>query len=66
MTPNEPEILKARQVAEMLQIDYKTLLRLLDDGVIPAVRAGTSWRVAKSAVLAALGLDPDGKPPNKS
>ena len=66
MTPDEPEILKARQVAEMLQIDYKTVLRLLHDGVIPAVRAGNTWRVSKSAVLAALGLDPDGKPAERS
>ena len=66
MTESKPEIIKARDVAEILGCNYKTVLRLLDDGVIPGVKAGNSWRVAKSVVYASLGLDPDGTPLEES
>ena len=66
MTESKPEIIKAKDVAKIIGADYKSVLKLLDDGVIPAVRVGNSWRVAKSAVYAALGLDPDGTPLEES
>ena len=62
MTVKNPEIIKAREVAELVGCDYKSALRLLESGVIPGIKVGNSWRVARSAVYAALGLESDGMP----
>lgn len=66
MTDTVPEIIKARQAAALIGCNYKSMLQLLNDGVIPAVKVGNSWRIAKAAVYGALGLDPDGSPSRRT
>lgn len=45
------EVIKASQVAALLQIHVKTVYRLAQKGVIPGKRIGRAWRFSKSSVL---------------
>jgi PTS system nitrogen regulatory IIA component len=47
-------MLNPKQVAEYLQLSQRTIYRLLERGVIPAVKVGGQWRFRKAAVDAWL------------
>jgi excisionase family DNA binding protein len=50
-----PDLLTAREVAEMLRVGMNTVYDLLNCGQIPAVRVGHSYRITKASVLEYLG-----------
>jgi excisionase family DNA binding protein len=50
-----PEVLTAEQLAELLQLDAKTVRALAARGEIPGRKLGREWRFSRSAVLDWLG-----------
>src|SRR5664280_186541 len=61
MVDNESagEWLSAKEAAELLALDAKTVRRMAESGQIPALRAGRIWRFRRS-VIESLGR---GEPP---
>jgi len=61
MVDNEhaEEWLSAKEAAELLALDAKTVRRMAESGQIPALRAGRIWRFRRS-VVESLGR---GEPP---
>jgi len=58
----EPDrVYTAKEVSELLQIAYRSVLRYCAEGKIPAIRVGKFWRVYGKHLLAFLeGLsEPD-------
>ena len=49
-----PEVLTVAQVAEMLQVDEKTILELAKSGDLPCRKLGSTWRFSRTAVVAWL------------
>lgn len=45
-----PRLLTIREVADLLRVHARTAYRLVKDGVIPAIRVGTQWRVTEVAL----------------
>jgi PTS system nitrogen regulatory IIA component len=45
-----PDLLTTRQLAEYLQLSERSVYRLLEQGKLPALKAGGHWRFRKSAV----------------
>jgi len=56
MVDNErtEEWMSAKDVAELLALDAKTVRRMAESGQIPALRAGRIWRFRRS-VIESLG-----------
>jgi excisionase family DNA binding protein len=46
-----PDVLTPAQLAELLQVDEKTVRRLAGDGELPGRRIGREWRFSRQAVL---------------
>jgi len=44
------EVLTIRQLAELLQLSERTVYRLANDGEIPGLKVGGSWRFPRSQV----------------
>ena len=60
MTP-QTEVLTLKQVAEWLQVSERTVLRMIDDGRIKAIKVGRQWRFRADDIEAYLqGGDKDG------
>ena len=57
----DTEFLTAKQAAELLQLDQRTLLRLVSEGTIPASRLGdgprAQWRFSKRLLVDAIEED---------
>ena len=53
--PQDKEILNAQEVALVLGISERLVLRLARDGEIPARKLGREWRFLRSALRNALG-----------
>ncbi|MBK9062346.1 MAG: helix-turn-helix domain-containing protein [Acidobacteria bacterium] len=54
-TPNQPgDILTIRQLSEYLMVSEKTIYRMLDRNLLPAVRVGAQWRFRKRDIDAWL------------
>ena len=49
-----PEVLTVAQLAAMLQVDEKTVLKLADSGELPGRKLGSTWRFSRTAVIAWL------------
>lgn len=45
-----PEVLSTAQVAELLQVNRQTILRLLDNGRLKGIQVGKPWRIAAEDV----------------
>jgi excisionase family DNA binding protein len=45
------EVLTPKQAAELLQVDENTVVRLADNGEIPARKLGKAWRFSRRALL---------------
>jgi excisionase family DNA binding protein len=50
----EPDVLTIEQLAELLQVDEKTVRSLATKGEIPGRKVGRHWRFSRQAVLAWL------------
>lgn len=50
----EHEFLTANEVAKLLRVSYQTVIKLINDGDIDAIRVGAQWRVRKESVLRRL------------
>jgi excisionase family DNA binding protein len=48
---DEPDVLTAADVAELLRTDEETVLAMADSGELPARRVGDDWRFARTAVI---------------
>ena len=46
-----PEVLTGEQLAELLQVDVKTVRELAARGEIPGRKIGREWRFSRRAVL---------------
>ena len=51
-----PDVLNAQQVCAILDISTKTLYRLINKGVVEAVRIGRPYRIPKFSIIQDLGL----------
>ena len=47
----EPDVLTVEQLAELLQVDEKTLRSLAAKGELPGRKVGRHWRFSRQAVL---------------
>lgn len=47
-------LLKVRQVADLLQVSPMTVYRMINGGVLPAVRIGRSYRIDERVLHAYL------------
>ena len=52
---NSPEVLTAEQLADLLQLDARTVRSLAARGEIPGRKLGREWRFSRQAVLDWLG-----------
>src|SRR5689334_18272372 len=52
LAPESVEILTVRQVAELLKVHSRTVLRLAQEGRIPAMRLFKQWRFRRDLILA--------------
>jgi excisionase family DNA binding protein len=50
-----PEVMNAREAAELLQVDEQLVLELAEGGGLPGRKLGTAWRFTRTALLAWLG-----------
>ena len=50
------KLLTGREMAALLRIHYKTLMRLAVEGKVPSIQIGGVRRFQRDAVLQALGL----------
>lgn len=57
----EREVVSVAGLCEMLGISTRKAYRMLDDGEIPARRAGKKWLIGRQAVLDWLANDARGK-----
>jgi excisionase family DNA binding protein len=49
--PSEPDVLSAEQLAQLLQVDEKTVRALAAKGELPGRKIGRHWRFSRQAVL---------------
>ena len=49
--PREPDVLTVDQLAELLQVDAKTVRSLAAKGELPGRKLGRHWRFSRQAVL---------------
>ena len=52
----EPDVLTVEQLAELLQVDEKTVRSLAAKGDLPGRKLGRHWRFSRQAVLAWLAM----------
>jgi len=50
-----PEMLTTQEAADLLRISRPTMVKLLDEGVLPSERPGVHRRVARSVVVEYIG-----------
>jgi excisionase family DNA binding protein len=50
-SPDVREVMTAEQLAELLQVDVKTVRQLAATGELPGRRIGRHWRFSRPAVL---------------
>lgn len=50
MEPIENQIMTAREIAEYLRLDVATIYRLAQEGEIPGVKVGRSWRFKRELI----------------
>lgn len=41
------DLLTVKEVAEILRVSQPTVLRMIDDGELPAIRVRTQWRIRR-------------------
>ena len=57
--PTAPDaFLTTEEVLAYLQVNLRTVYRLIDAGKLPAVRVGRQWRFARNWLAERLHLDP--------
>jgi excisionase family DNA binding protein len=53
------EVLTPYQVAEILQLNFRTVIRRFEDGTIPAKKIGCKWRCSRKNLEAYLDSSND-------
>lgn len=53
-----PDLLTARDVQQLLHVDRSTVYRMADDGRLPGIRVGNSWRFPRGEITALLRRTP--------
>ncbi len=53
------------EVAELLGLSLRTVMRRIDDGTIPAVKVGRLWRVQRADLDRALAAEPVRRRPGR-
>jgi excisionase family DNA binding protein len=53
------EVLTPYQVAEILQLNFRTVIRRFEDGTIPAKKIGSKWRCSRKNLEAYLDSSND-------
>jgi excisionase family DNA binding protein len=48
---DQPEVMDAAQVADLLQVEESVVLELADEQALPARKVGDEWRFSRRAVL---------------
>jgi excisionase family DNA binding protein len=48
------DLLTVKEVAEMLRVSQPTVLRMIEDGELPAIRVRNQWRIRRSELDAYL------------
>jgi len=43
-----PDLLTVKEVAEILRVSQPTVLRMIDDGELRAIRVRNQWRIRRS------------------
>ena len=51
VSPAGPEVLKAKQAADLLQVNVTTVQAMAKSGQIPAVLYGNGWKFSRSVLL---------------
>ena len=52
-----PDVMKVRDVAEILDCDPKTVYKLIDEEELDVVRVGRNYRVTRQALESYLGIE---------
>ncbi len=52
----QPDLLTVREVADYLRVSRVTVWRWCQQGVVPAVRIGRTWRIRRDALMDGLDL----------
>lgn len=47
---SEAEVMTVKELCDYLRLSKKTILKLLNEGQIPARKVGGSWRILRSEV----------------
>lgn len=61
-----PATLTVNQVAELLQVEPRTIRRNIEFGEIPAKKIGRVWRIPRGFVLAYLDTEQNGEVPRSA
>lgn len=56
---DEMEMMTPEEVADWLRVSTKTIYRWLEDGKLPALRVGRTYRIPRSEVLAMVRRQDD-------
>jgi excisionase family DNA binding protein len=54
-----PLVLTTEQVAEILQVDHRTVTNYCQRNIIPAFKIGNHWRISKEALKKFVGESDD-------
>lgn len=55
---NQTELLTVKEVAAILRVSQPTVLRMIDDGQIRAIRVRNQWRISREDLDAYLRGEP--------
>ena len=48
---NAPEVLTAKELAELLRVDTRTIITYIKEGKIPALQVGKHYRIVKQNII---------------
>ena len=48
---NAPEVLTAKELAELLRVDTRTIITYIKEGKIPALQVGKQYRIVKQNII---------------
>jgi excisionase family DNA binding protein len=61
----QEEVMDAKQVAELLKVGYRTVVRMADRGELPAFKVGDLWRFRKADIDAYIQRQVDARQQGK-
>lgn len=63
IVPPTTELLTAQEAADRYRVSAKTIIRLINRGVIPAIKVGKQWRIRQAELDEAFSARP--RPPRR-